>query len=84
VRTTADGRTLTSERYDFLMGEQQRSTPPERLFWRDSTQPQLPPEGVMPGTPAAVPPPPPAPAPSNGGFWGAPEPASPGGPGGKP
>ncbi len=84
VRTTADGRALTSERYDFLMGEQQRSTPPERLFWRDSTQPQLPPEGVMPGTPASVPPPPPAPSPSSGGFWGAPEPAMPAPPGAKP
>ncbi len=84
LRTTADGRSLTSERYDFLMGEQQRSAPPERVFWRDPTQPQLPPEGIMPGTPASVPPVPPAPAPSNGGFWGAPEPASPNAPGAKP
>ena len=56
VRTASDGRAITSERYDYLMGEQQRSPPPERLFWRDTSQPQLPPEGVMPGTPAAVPP----------------------------
>jgi general secretion pathway protein D len=70
VRTTADGRSLTSERYDFLMGEQLRTEPPERVFWRDSSPPPvLPPEGVMPGTPqAAVPvmpqpvvPPPPGP-----------------------
>ncbi len=84
LRTTADGRSLTSERYDFLMGEQQRSAPPERVFWRDPTQPQLPPEGIMPGTPASVPPVPPARAPSNGGFWGAPDPASPNAPGAKP
>ena len=59
VRTAADGRSITSERYDYLMGEQERWTVPERLVWRDATQPQLPPEGVMPGTPAAVPPAPP-------------------------
>ena len=38
------------------MGEQERNPLPERLFWRDPSQPTLPPEGVMPGTPAAVPP----------------------------
>ena len=62
------------------MGEQERWTPPERLFWRDATQPQLPPEGVMPGTPAAVPPVPPAPAPvppASGGFWIPPAPSAP-------
>jgi general secretion pathway protein D len=57
VRSSADGRAITSERYDYLMGEQERWTVPERMFWRDATQPQLPAEGVMPGTPAAVPPP---------------------------
>ena len=66
------------------MGEQQRSTPPERVFWRDPTQPQLPPEGVMPGTPASVPPTPPPPPPSSGGFWSTPEPAAPVAPGTKP
>ncbi len=54
LRTTAEGRSLTSERYDFLMGEQLRTEPPDRLFWRDPTQPMLPPEGVMPGTPQSV------------------------------
>ncbi len=48
------------------MGEQARSAPPQRLFWNDPTQPQLPPEGVMPGTPQSIPPPP---APPSGGFW---------------
>jgi len=73
VRTDVDGRIITSERYDYLMGEQARSAPPQRLFWNDPTQPQLPPEGVMPGTPQSIPPPPPAPAPPGGGFWGPPE-----------
>ena len=72
VRTASDGHAITSERYDYLMGEQQRSSPPERLFWRDTSQPQLPAEGVMPGTPAAVPPTPPPP-PVRGGLL-APEP----------
>jgi general secretion pathway protein D len=50
VRTTADGRDITSERYQYLMGEQMRQTPAPRLFWSDPTTPLLPPEGVMPGT----------------------------------
>jgi hypothetical protein len=66
VRSAADGRTITSERYDYLQGEQERWTVPERLFWRDVTQPQLPPEGVMPGTPGSVPVTPPPP--SSGGL----------------
>jgi general secretion pathway protein D len=66
VRSAADGRTITSERYDYLQGEQERWTVPERLFWRDVTQPQLPPEGVMPGTPGSVPLTPPPP--SSGGL----------------
>jgi general secretion pathway protein D len=84
VRTAADGRTLTSERYDYLMGEQQRSPLPDRLFWLDHSQPQLPPEGVMPGTPAAIPLAPPSPSPASGGFWGAPETPAPGAPPVKP
>jgi hypothetical protein len=32
--------------------------PPYRLFWNDPTQPTLPPEGVLPGTPGADPTPP--------------------------
>ncbi len=79
VRTASDGRTITSERYDYLMGEQERNPLPERLFWRDPTQPTLPPEGVMPGTPGAVPPTPlpPPPAPGGPGYWGPPEPTAP-------
>ncbi len=51
LRTSADGREITSERYDYLRGEQERQTPPARLFWNDPTQPSMPREGVMPGTP---------------------------------
>ena len=75
LRTAADGRTITSERYDYLLQEQERNPLPERLFWRDSSQPTLPPQGVMPGAPGApswTPNPPPAGAAP--GVW-APEPA---------
>jgi general secretion pathway protein D len=70
LRTAADGRDLTSERYEYLMGEQIRQTPPNRIFWGDQGQPMLPPQGVSPGTPAVEPTPPllgdrvPAPAPA--------------------
>ncbi|MEO8754198.1 MAG: type II secretion system secretin GspD [Casimicrobiaceae bacterium] len=52
VRTDSQGRTLTNERYDYIMGEQNRSRPDPRFFWQDETVPTLPPVGVMPGTPA--------------------------------
>jgi general secretion pathway protein D len=55
LRTGSDGRDLTSERYQYLMGEQDRQAPPGRLFWNDPTQPTLPREGVSPGTPGADP-----------------------------
>ena len=83
LRTDADGRAIASERYDYLMGEQARSVLAERLFWNDPTQPQLPPPGVMPGTPQSVPPPPATPT-ERGGFWTPPEPTPPGAPAGKP
>jgi general secretion pathway protein D len=53
VRTEAEGRLLTSERYDYIMGEQLKGRPQPRFFWQDETVPTLPPVGVMPGTPAA-------------------------------
>jgi general secretion pathway protein D len=74
LRTSADGRAITSERYDYLMGEQERNPLPERLFWPDKTQPTLPPEGVMPGTPGAASlPVPSGPAPAGPGYWGPPD-----------
>jgi general secretion pathway protein D len=70
VRNDAQGRELTSERYDYIMGQQLKSRPQERFFWQDQTVPTLPAEGLMPGTvegslPSITPPPatPPAPAP---------------------
>jgi general secretion pathway protein D len=67
VRNDAQGRALTSERYDYIMGEQDKSRPPERLFWQDQTVPTLPPKGLMPGTPEgnlpSITPPPREPAP---------------------
>jgi len=58
LRTGADGRELTSDRYEYLMGEQIRQTPPNRIFWGDPGQPMLPPQGVSPGTLGADPTPP--------------------------
>ncbi len=58
LRTSADGREITSERYQYLRGEQERQAPPNRLFWGDQTQPLLPPQGMLPGTPGADPTPP--------------------------
>ena len=55
VKTVSDGRQLTSERYDYLRGEQLETTPAYRWFWKDPTAPELPPQGTMPGTPQAAP-----------------------------
>ena len=52
VRTDAQGKMLTSDRYDYIMNEQQRSRPEPRYFWMDQTVPTLPAEGLMPGTKA--------------------------------
>jgi general secretion pathway protein D len=58
LRTSSDGREITSERYQYLQGEQERQALPNRLFWGDPTQPTLPPQGMIPGTPGADPTPP--------------------------
>ncbi len=50
VRGTAQGAEITSERYDYIMGQQEKSQPAERFFWRDQTVPTLPDIGLMPGT----------------------------------
>ena len=49
VRSMADGREITSERYDYLLGEQLRLAPAPVPFWQDPTQPELPPPGKFPG-----------------------------------
>ncbi len=61
LRTTQDGREITSERYEYLRSEQQRLAPGLLPFWHDPTKPELPAQGTMPGTPGATPPPPPSP-----------------------
>jgi general secretion pathway protein D len=99
LRTGADGRPLTSERYEYLRGEQERQAPPDRLFWPDPTQPMLPlREGVMPGQPGVDTTPPlmrdvtkppaapgssPAPAPESAPAAGS-APVAPSGPGAAP
>jgi general secretion pathway protein D len=50
VRSTNEGREITSERYDYLRGEQARNAPGERWFWNDPTIPVLPPQGALPGS----------------------------------
>ena len=55
VRSTNAGREITSERYDYLRGEQLNAAPAERWFWKDPTTPELPPQGTLRGTPQAAP-----------------------------
>ena len=52
VRSDAQGRAITSERYDYIMGEQLKNRPEYRYFWNDQTAPVLPPQGMSPGTAA--------------------------------
>ena len=76
VRSGADGRDFTSERYQYLQGEQQRMNPGERAFWNDPAMPTLPPEGRMPGQPGATTPGPASPPPPIP-VWTSPAPAPP-------
>ena len=55
VRGTSDGHAITSDRYDYLLGEQLKIAPDARWFWNDPTLPELPAQGTMPGTPQATP-----------------------------
>jgi general secretion pathway protein D len=76
VRSGADGKEFTSERYQYLQNEQQRMNPGERAFWNDPLTPTLPPEGKMPGQPGASTPGPPTPPPPIP-VWTSPAPAPP-------
>ncbi|HEX3632790.1 MAG TPA: type II secretion system secretin GspD [Casimicrobiaceae bacterium] len=58
VRTSSAGAALTGDRYDYLIGEQQRLSPGPRLFWTDPTEPRLP-SITQPPAPVATPPAPP-------------------------
>ncbi|HET9046357.1 MAG TPA: type II secretion system secretin GspD, partial [Casimicrobiaceae bacterium] len=62
IRTSAAGREITSERYDYLRGEQLTDRPEARPFWPDPTSPEMAPTPTIPGSPAA-PQPIPGPAP---------------------
>ena len=56
VRNDSQGRALTSERYDYIMNQQENNLGQSPWFWNDPGNPVvLPPQGVMPGTPQAVP-----------------------------
>ncbi|MHB8725148.1 MAG: type II secretion system secretin GspD [Casimicrobiaceae bacterium] len=55
VRGPVGGRETTSERYEYLRGAQQEIAPGERWFWKDSTAPQMPPQGTMPGDAGTTP-----------------------------
>ena len=56
LRTAADGRQITSERYDYLRGEQADIQPAPRWFWPDTTFPELSPLPAMPGIAVPAPP----------------------------
>jgi general secretion pathway protein D len=52
IRTSVTGKDITSERYEYLRNEQERLPYDPKWFWRDPSQPQIPPSpGPMPGTP---------------------------------
>jgi general secretion pathway protein D len=56
VRSDAQGRELTSERYDYIMNQQENNLGKPLWFWNDPGPPVVvPPQGVMPGTPQSVP-----------------------------
>ncbi len=56
LRNVSAGREVTTERYEYLRGEQQQTAPTERWFWKDPTAPELPRQpGAMPGTSQAAP-----------------------------
>ncbi len=40
---------VTQDRYDYLIGEQNKLNPPPRVFWNDPSYPQLVPNGTLPG-----------------------------------
>jgi len=55
IRTDTDGRSITTERYDYLRGEQEKLRTEPRWFWPDLTQPKVPATPAMPGSPGGDP-----------------------------
>jgi general secretion pathway protein D len=43
IRGASGGAALTADRYDFLIGEQRKTEPAQRLFWNDTPVPTMPP-----------------------------------------
>ena len=68
IRTSAAGREITSERYDYLRGEQLIDRPGARPFWPDPTYPEIPPMPTIPGS-AGTAPPVPLPGPPGPSPW---------------
>jgi general secretion pathway protein D len=67
IRNAADGQPITSQRYDYLRGEQADIQPQPRWFWPDTTSPELAPLPAMQGIAVPLPPGPgvaPRPAPA--------------------
>ena len=60
VRGAHSADALTQDRYEYLLGEQQRMDPPPRLFWNDTTRPEL----QLPSSPSSAPLIPPLPKPA--------------------
>ncbi|MCL2872105.1 MAG: type II secretion system secretin GspD [Betaproteobacteria bacterium] len=58
VRSNADSREYTTERYRYLMGEQKNLMPQKPFFWSDPTIPELLPQSVLPGSEKPLPIPP--------------------------
>jgi general secretion pathway protein D len=56
IRAGADAVAYTTERYRYLMGEQQRLGPRGRFFWTDPTIPEVLPQGLLPGSDVPLPP----------------------------
>jgi general secretion pathway protein D len=56
IRNAADGRPITSQRYDYLRGEQADIQPQPRWFWPDTTSPELAPLPAMQGIAVPLPP----------------------------
>ena len=63
IRSADAGTALTNDRYDYLLGEQQRLVPTPRAFWPDPSVPTLPalsqptgmPQPLVPGVVNAAP-----------------------------
>jgi general secretion pathway protein D len=49
VRGPTGASNVTQDRYDYLIGEQNKLNPPPRIYWNDLSYPQLPPPGAIQG-----------------------------------